>query len=358
MNAVGDPTALQCVLGFEIDTEDRIWILDQGQIGAAPAIPGAIKLVIWDSLQNVLIRSFPFPPAVASPSLSFLNDIVVDQTRNYAYISDCGNDFDPNRPLSDLKPGIVVYDYDTNSATRVLSQQPSVSINASFTFSINGVPVFRSSPVRTGVDGIALSCDGNTLYFCALSSEQLYSIDTSSLRQPSVSDAVLESRVVPLGNKGTPSDGLVADSDGGLFLTALTLSGVLYSAQPSQAPPLSLVTVASDPSTMQWPDTLAFDGMGVLYFVSNQLNNWNDGVVPTTVDNTTTNFRIWSVYVGVNSYLLGCSKASLAISIAAGVLGGAVLASILVCLAVEWRKRRARALNESSLNTALLQEEL
>ncbi|HET6436910.1 MAG TPA: hypothetical protein VFG59_02525, partial [Anaeromyxobacter sp.] len=46
MNKVGDGHAFQAVLGFEIDRNDVLWILDQGHVAGAPSIPGAEKLVL------------------------------------------------------------------------------------------------------------------------------------------------------------------------------------------------------------------------------------------------------------------------------------------------------------------------
>lgn len=46
MNKVGDPKALRAVLGFEIDRNDGLWILDRGHIAGKPSEPGAEKLVL------------------------------------------------------------------------------------------------------------------------------------------------------------------------------------------------------------------------------------------------------------------------------------------------------------------------
>src|SRR5215510_8055712 len=56
-------------------------------------------------------------------------------------------------------------------------------------------------------DGIAISSDGATLYYCPLSSRHLYSVRTALLRDRSVSDDTVGRAVVDLGEKGA-SDGL------------------------------------------------------------------------------------------------------------------------------------------------------
>lgn len=48
----------------------------------------------------------------------------------------------------------------------------------------SGQPITRLS---SGVDGITLSADGQTLYFCPVASRYLYAVPTARLRDRSVS---------------------------------------------------------------------------------------------------------------------------------------------------------------------------
>jgi hypothetical protein len=66
MNKTGDPKALQSVLGWEIDENNRAWFLDQGHIEGAPCIDGAQKLVCWDINSNELAESIKIPDDIAS----------------------------------------------------------------------------------------------------------------------------------------------------------------------------------------------------------------------------------------------------------------------------------------------------
>jgi hypothetical protein len=45
MNKIGNPAALQSVLGWDIDEMNRAWFLDQGHIEGQPCLDGAQKLV-------------------------------------------------------------------------------------------------------------------------------------------------------------------------------------------------------------------------------------------------------------------------------------------------------------------------
>lgn len=66
---------MKSVLGFEIDEQDRMWILDQGKIAGQKAEEGAIKLIVWDIKKHELIHHINFTEDIASRTRSFLNDI-------------------------------------------------------------------------------------------------------------------------------------------------------------------------------------------------------------------------------------------------------------------------------------------
>src|SRR3546814_10692119 len=63
-------------------------------------------------------------------------------------------------------------------------------------------PGGKPKTLTVASDGIALSADGKTLYFCPLSSRHLYSVPTTLLRDPNVSEAQLAAAVQDLGEKG------------------------------------------------------------------------------------------------------------------------------------------------------------
>ena len=130
-------------------------------------------------------------------------------------------------------------------------------------------------PKALGVasDGIALSADGNDLYFSPLSSRHLYAVSTALLRDPAVSEAQLQSAVRDLGEKGA-SDGLEADAEGAVYATDYEHNGIR-----KRLPDGTWQTIVHDPRVL-WPDTLSIGPDGYLYFTANQLHRspgFNDG---------------------------------------------------------------------------------
>ena len=177
-NKIGNVHVLQSVLGYEIDEYNRMWLLDQGKIAYAPSPEGSQKLVIWDLNTNKLLDSIVIPTKslrIALPSLMMSLSI----TRTVLFISrirGCGWQDHP------LDGGIIVYDMKTRAFRRVLDRHYSTQEFPDFHFQIDYKPVFKDKPLRIGADGIALSADRSTLYYCQITGRNLYAIDTALLK--------------------------------------------------------------------------------------------------------------------------------------------------------------------------------
>jgi sugar lactone lactonase YvrE len=122
-----------------------------------------------------------------------------------------------------------------------------------------------TSAFAVASDGIALSPDGKTLYFCPLSSRHLYSVPTDTLRDPALSDHDVASSVKDLGEKGA-SDGLEADADGAVYAGDYERDSIRKLVAGGQ-----WRTIAHDPRIL-WPDTMSIGPDGYLYFTANQLH--------------------------------------------------------------------------------------
>ncbi len=291
MNAIGNPDALQCVLGWEIDELNRAWFLDQGHIEGKPCVDGAQKLMCWDLTENRLVESVKIPDQIASYQASFLNDVMVDNANGFVYVADSGIYSDP------LQGGLIVFNMRTKELRRVLHQHVSTQDVPDYWFQIDGKPVWKDRPMRTGADGIALSADRKTLYWCALTARHLYSVDTALLQDMSIPHPGIEAAVVDLGDKGTNTDGLGADNKGLIYYTMLEKQGIsIYNPATKKFSPF----ISDD--RMIWVDGMTFDNKGNLIFNSNRLHELfgND----LDWDNEY-NFVVWKAFLGndVKSYL-------------------------------------------------------
>jgi hypothetical protein len=291
MNRIGDPDALQSVLGWEIDESNRAWFLDQGHIEGAPCVDGAQKIVCWDMTSNSLVHSIKVPHEIASYTASFLNDLVVDNANGFAYIADSGIFSDP------LEGGLIVANIKTKELRRILHQHHSTQDLAGYWFEIAGKRVWSDRPNRTGADGIALSADRKTLYWCPLTARNLYSIDTALLQDFDTPLSEIEKAVKDLGDKGTNTDGMGADDKGNIYYTMLEGQGIgIYNPETR-----TFRTLVTD-DRMIWVDGLTFDNRGHIIFNNNRLHELFGGELDW--DNEY-NLIVWKAFVGddVKSYL-------------------------------------------------------
>jgi sugar lactone lactonase YvrE len=295
-NTARNVYALQSVLGYEIDEYNRMWILDQGKIAYEPSPEGSQKLVIWDLNQNQLIDSIVIPNEIAPYRTSFLNDVVVDNQNGFAYITDSGNGW-PDHPLDG---GIIVFNMRTKSFRRVLDQHYSTQDFPGFHFEIDYQPVFKSKPLKIGSDGIALSADRSTLYYCQVTGRNLYAIDTTLLRDFQTPLEEINRAVQSVGSKGTTTDGMNADNKGNIFYTMLEGKGIGFYHPETN----SFNNFVSD-DRMLWVDGVAFDQRGSILFNNNRLHQMFDEPEQDIDWTYPYNLIIWKAFVGddVKSYL-------------------------------------------------------
>ena len=303
-----DPSGLNSILGFEIDKYDNLYILDQGRIKKNPASKGSMKLLNYSLNDGQLKNNYTFRSDIVDPSNSFLNDVVIDQINKIAYITDSGNSLSGN--LSDYNSGIIVLKLEDDQQYKILSNHYSVLPDQSFFLHIEKEPVKNStSPMMTGADGIALSCDGETLYYCPLSGRMIYSILTKDIHK-AIEENKLNNITVYEGFKKEASDGLLASSKGYLYMTGIE-TGSIYVSNTIEPDLLRFYykdfeSFQGNITTM-WPDTLAIHD-GFLYFVSNQLNNFPDKINYTNPKNGKYNFAILKFSVDDDgSYIKGCN---------------------------------------------------
>ena len=305
-----DPNKLNSILGFEI-YNDTIYLLDQGKINNNPAKNNSIKLVVYNIKNKTRIREYIFPKEIADPENSFLNDIVIDIKRNLAYISDSGNPINNSKPN---KPALIVLNLtstDKINATRIFDSHISTNPDETFWLNINGEKVFKDHPMKTGIDGIGLSCDFDTIFYTPLSSRMLYSINVGDL----ISHLFNKSISIKINSafKKEASDGILASKNGNLYFTGIE-SGSIYYVYKIDDDLLRMdfrnLNVFQGNNTSMWPDTLAiYDHK--LYWVSNQLQNFPKNINYDNPNFGSSNFRIFYASIdNDDSYLKECNVLS------------------------------------------------
>lgn len=257
--------SLVSVQSVVIDPQDRLWILDTGSIKFGPTSYGGPKLIGVDLKQNRIFKTILFPQDVALKT-TYLNDIRFDLRRGkagMAFITD-SSDKGPN--------GIIVVDLDSGKSWRKLNDHPSTKAVPNFLPTVEGQPLMNRMPnqppssIKLGADGIAISADGERLFYCPLASRNLYSVSVDALENEQLSDAQVAATVVDHGDKGGGSDGLESDAKNRVYLTNYEHNAI-FRRQASGM----YETLVQDPRVL-WPDTLSVASDGYLYFTANQLH--------------------------------------------------------------------------------------
>lgn len=263
-------THLRNVLGFHIDRRNGwLWALDQGFVaGEAEAPPGAQKIMVIDLASRKTVKVIPLD-AVADRKGSFLNDIAVDEARQLAYISDSGLRSAPRNQAA-----IIVADFATGRARRVLNRHPSVLPQAGAKVMSHGEEVWPGKPLVLGVNGIALSPDAQTLYWTVTSGTHAWAIPAALLRDPQANEEMLAKAVRDLGEIGGNTDGIVTAPDGTLYITDVTRNG-LAQYDPRKGT-LSLLAAHDG---VHWPDTVTIGPDGDVIFTASHLNRHFAGQV-------------------------------------------------------------------------------
>jgi sugar lactone lactonase YvrE len=244
-----------CVQSVVADKRGSLWVVDAGAPAQAQVIPGGPKLVKIDLSSNSVAKVYPFGLDVA-PQGSYLNDVRLSPDGKFAYITDSGT-----------RGAIVVLNLETGKARRALDGMPSTQFEKGVMVKADGKPLQRPDGrgVQFAADGIALSPNGDTLYWQAVKGKTLYRIPTAALQIATLTD--LTGMVEKVGENG-PADGLLIDSAGTLYISSVEdhLIKVRRGGQ------LSVLLQDKD---MRWPDTFTQGPDGTVYVTDSRIPDMN-----------------------------------------------------------------------------------
>ena len=243
---------------------NHLWIVDTGSLRPHPISYGGPKLIQVSLENNKVLRTILIEPEALTPE-TYLNDVRFlfnSNTASYAFISDSSPD-----------GGIIVVNLVTGESWRRLSGTSFTRSDPSFVPVVEAEVLMIREPgesakrFNVGSDGIAVSADGETVFFRSLTSRHLYSVPTEALINRTIQEENLKKMVVDHGQVAGASDGLEADSSGGIFLTDYEHNAIhRFTGSIS-----TLKTLMYSPQAI-WPDSLALADDGYLYFTANQLN--------------------------------------------------------------------------------------
>lgn len=250
-----------CVQSVFVDDKDRLWVVDPASPKQAGVYKDSHRVVCFNLATNQIERSFSMAGVIGPDS--YINDIRVDTKREVAYVTES------------QQGGIIVIDLKTGKSRLTLAGDKSVKSDPAYEFVIDGRQLKDSKgPVKFNSDGLALTPDGDMLYYKPLTDNKLYRVKTEFLRDANIADKVLGSHVEDLG-KFTSTDGMIIDDAGNLYMGDVQ-NYQMYRLGTGDMKREDLVT---DKEKLQWPDSYAIRD-GYLYITTSQIHHMaknNDG---------------------------------------------------------------------------------
>lgn len=265
-------------LGVAIDQQERFWVIDFGKHGF-----GTPQLHAFDINTGERVLRYGFKDNIA-PWGSMLQDLQVSPDGKWVYIADVS--------FWRKSPGLVVFDVENRTAKRVLDEHPSVVAQDWIIETPKKRMEFFGglAALKPGVDGIALSRNGEWLYYGAMSHDRLYRVPSSLLRDDTP-PAVLEAAIEEVGPKPL-NDGMSTDELGTVYLTDVEHGGVMVS-QPDG----KLLTLISS-EKIRWADSLSFGPDGWLYIADSAIPDMMLQPRDRIVDSAP--YTIWRLKLPVN----------------------------------------------------------
>ncbi len=246
---------MQGVLGMTVDSLDRLWLVAPAGLEDRPT-----RLMAFDLKTDALVFEHELDAAVGM----FLQDLRVSPDGETVYLADTGAFFLAS-------PALVVFDIQSKTARRVLEGHPSIEPQDWEIRTLDGPYKLGWGLVNfaVGVDGLAVSHDGQWLYYATMSHDGLYRVPTASLLDASVSASAMADTVERVGAKPL-SDGIEIDAAGRVFITDVENGGVAV-----VEPDGSLRTVVRDDAIV-WADGINLAADGSVLFTDSEIPAYID----------------------------------------------------------------------------------
>ena len=249
-----------CVQAVYVDDENYLWVVDPACPYMEQVYENSFKLVKFNLATNKIEEVFRFEGVLSNKS--YINDVRVDTHRKVAYLTNSN------------EGGIVVVNLQTGTITELMHYHYSVKHNPSFKLVVDGKEFKKNGkPVHLQSDGIALTRDGEWLYYKPLTDNKLYRIRTELLLNEELPEDEREAGVEDLGRFAV-TDGMIFDKRSNLYMGDYqNYRLVKLSAEHK------MENVLED-ERLIWPDSYAISDDDYLYISCSQINkqpDYNEG---------------------------------------------------------------------------------
>ena len=284
---------------------------------------------------------------------SYLSNIVLDLTYNFAYISDTGKIFKEDFEIDDFenhtKSNLIVLNLNNRIAIRFMQKHISSIPD------INHKQINKNINIdNIGLYGLALSCDKRFLYFSPVKSNKLYSVSTFYLQE----ERTIRNKDIIEYNKKTAGFEFISSARGLFYYTSIEENSILVNFYERILTFENLRSVRhGDFFGENVPVSITFNGTsGYLYYLVNKHNIFVNGNLYKEINISQKNFFIYKIRVNDRSYLYPCNIYSYIPSSSwIFIIGLSLLLSYLVLSLIHYvvklspKKKGTNELNEEEL---------
>lgn len=244
---------LKHMFGMTVDRQGRLWLTSPATLDRERT-----RLVAYDLATDERVVEHAFAPGVAR----FAQDMRVLPDGRHMIMADTG--------AFHFTPGsLLVVDLETFAVRRVLDGHPSTQPQDWFIRTAHGPHRIGYGLVTfaVGVDGIALSADGEWAYYAPMSGDGLYRVPTEALLDES--RAHVGDVVERLGDKPL-SDGIEVAPDGSVLITDIENGGMARMTLDGR---LETLTKSGD---VVWADGVTVASDGAVLFTDSAIPSYLD----------------------------------------------------------------------------------
>jgi len=240
-------------MGVTTDLKNRLWIIKPGALEGRRT-----RLLAIDIATSEILIDHEF----AESEAGFAQDMRVSPDGRTVFLADTGL-------FRFTQANLIVFDVESQTSRTLLKGHASVSPQDWVMRKTDGSDYKLAFGLLTfvvGVDGIALTQDGQWLYFATMSHDSVYRIPTASLLDASLSDDALAEDIEFVGHKPM-SDGIELLPDNTVIVTDVENGGVGALSPDGQ------YTTLSSSATVDWADSVSIAPDGSIWFTDSRLTD-------------------------------------------------------------------------------------
>lgn len=251
----GTQEDLRYVFGMTVDARDRLWLTSPATLDRERT-----RLQAFDLATGERVEDFELEEGVGR----FAQDIRVTPDGETMILADTG-------AFQFTAASLLVLDLGSRTVRTILEGHPSTQPQDWMIRTHEGDHTVGWGLVTfsVGVDGIALSPDGETLYYATMTHDTLYRLPMSAVMDASLAEEALDAQIEAVATKPL-SDGIETTADGEVLITDIE-HGAVVGIRPDGS-----VRTLVKLDSVSWTDGITATADGQVFFTDSAIPSYLD----------------------------------------------------------------------------------